>query len=248
MNRSNPPLTINYRANNLLRVLKEQDAARLIPHFKEITVEAGQVLYEPGDNVKHAYFPCDQTLVSFHVLLEDGRGVEAGLIGREGAVGGIVSQGRLPAYCRAIVQFPGKILRIESILLEEAKMESVEIRHLFARYADCLLSQIFQSVACNATHTIEQRTAKWLVAAIERTGEHVIPLQQDQLANMLGVGRSYISRVISILKSRGIVQTSRSKLHIHSVDGLKALACGCNDMVNQHFETVLSGVYPQAPE
>ena len=123
-------------------------------------------------------------------------------------------------------------------------MASVTLRHWFTRYADCLISQVFQSVACNATHTIEQRTAKWLCAALERTGDHVIPLSQEQLAGMLGVGRSYVTRVIGSLKEKGILQTMRGKLCIRSFDDLKALSCQCNDQVNHHFETVLGGVYP----
>jgi CRP-like cAMP-binding protein len=231
--------------NNLLRSLKRLDHGLILPHLTEITVKKGQVLYEHGDDVKYAYFPCDKTLLSFVVLLDDGRGVETALIGREGAVGGIVSHGRLPAYCRTLVQFSGKLLRIDSMQLEEAKMASLNVRHLFARYADCLMAQIFQSVACNATHTIEQRTAKWLVAALDRTGEHVVPLSQEQLAGMLGVGRSYIARVIGVLKARGVLKTMRGGLSITSFNELKKLSCGCNDLVNHHFDTVLTGLYPQ---
>lgn len=238
-------LEIESQGNNLLKILKEDDKNLILPHLQEMTLERGAVLYEPGDDVRHAYFPCDRMLMSYRVLLDDGSGIETALIGREGAVGGIVSQGRLPAYCRAVVQFPGKALRIETLLLEEAKMASVTLRHLFARYADCLLAQVFQSVACNAAHTIEQRTAKWLIAAMDRTGDHVIPLSQEQLSEMLGVGRSYIARVIGGLKSRGVLETMRGRLLIHSINDLKALSCGCNDLVCHHFETVLSGVYPQ---
>lgn len=216
----------------------------LLPHMKEMVANRGLVLYEPGDDVTNTYFPCEQTLVSFLVQLEDGRGVETALIGREGAVGGIVSQGRLPAYCRAVTQFPGRLLYIESLRLEEAKMASVNLRHLFARYSDCLLAQVFQSVACNATHTIEQRAAKWLVAALDRTGDHVIPLNQEQLAGMLGVGRSYVAKVIGTFKARGVLETMRGKLCIQSIDKLKALSCECSELVDHHFETVLSGVYP----
>lgn len=239
-----PILNIDIRSNNLLKSLKDNDKALILPHIKEMVAERGQVLYEPGDDVKYAYFPCDQTLVSYLVLLEDGKGVETALVGREGAIGGIVSQGRVPAYCRAVVQFSGRLLRIESLILEEVKMQSVTVRHLFTRYADCLLAQIFQSVACNATHSIEQRMAKWLVAALERTGDHIIPLEQEQLAGMLGVGRSYISSVIKNLKQDNILETMRGKLCIHSLEELKELSCGCNDIVNHHFDTVLSGVYP----
>ena len=230
--------------NNLLRALLPQDLKSLAPHLRAIQVEAGQVLYEPGDIVNYAYFPCGPTLISFVVPLADARVVETALIGREGAVGGIVSEGHLPAYCRAVVQFSGEMLRIESIKLERAKSASITLRLFFARYADSLLAQVFQAVACNATHTIEQRTAKWLLAALDRTGGQTIPLTQDQLASMLGVGRSYVARVLSGMKARGTLETSRGKLRIHKKDELETMACDCNELVRKHFDEVLMGVYP----
>jgi CRP-like cAMP-binding protein len=230
--------------NNLLAALRAADFERMAPDLVTLEVTAGTVLYEPGDMVRYAYFPCGQTLVSFMVLLSDAKGVETALVGREGAVGGIVSQGRLPAYCRAIVQFSGTLLRIESVKLEQAKGESPSLRHMFARYADCLLSQIFQSVACNATHTIEQRTAKWLLAANDRTDSLSMPMTQEQLASMLGVGRSYVSRVIGALKSKGTLQTQRGGLKITGLDDLKSASCTCNQLVRDHFDEVLKGVYP----
>ncbi|WAC47951.1 Crp/Fnr family transcriptional regulator [Asticcacaulis sp. SL142] len=234
--------------SNLLNALRPADLALLEPHLERVYVDAGTVLVEAGDTVKYAWFPCGPTLVSFLVLLEDARGVETALIGREGAVGGIVSQGRLPAYARAVVQFPGPMLRIDAGLLEAAKLESVKLRHFFARYADCLLAQVFQGVACNATHSIEQRTAKWLCAAIDRTGDHVLPLTQEQLAGMLGVGRSYVGRVVATMKRRGTLRTLRGRLMINEFDDLKALACGCNGLVRAHFDEVLAGVYPSEGE
>jgi len=65
-----------------------------------------------------------------------------------------------------------------------------------------MLAQIFQSTACNAIHSIEQRTAKWIISAMERTnGEEAVPLTHEQLATMLGVNRSYASRVIQTFKA-----------------------------------------------
>ena len=93
--------------------------------------------------------------------------------------------------------------------LEKAKQQSPTLGNLFSRYADCLAAQIFQAGACNAAHSIEQRTAKWLISAVERTGGPDIPLTQEQLAVMLAVGRSYISRVLRILKQRGILEFRR---------------------------------------
>lgn len=235
-------------ANNLLRALRPADLALIQPHLEPVQVNAGDVLFEPGDDVRHAHFPCGPSLLSFVVMLEDGRGVETALIGREGAVGGIVSHGRLPAYSRALVQFPGLLLRIGLRELEAAKTRSPTLNHLFARYADCVMAQVFQSVACNAAHSIEQRTAKWILAALDRTGDHEVPLTQEQLASMLGVGRSYISRIIQSLKAQNLLRTRRGAVLIADMDGLRAKACGCNDSVRRHFDEVLSGVYPGEAE
>jgi CRP-like cAMP-binding protein len=234
--------------NNFLRALHPADMALLEPYLTEWTGATGTVFYEPGDTVDWVYFPCGPSLVSFLVVLDDGRAVETAMIGREGAVGGIVSQGRLPAYARAEVQFPGRFYRMRTAELEQAKLRSMTLRHLFARYADCVMAQIFQAVACNAAHTIEQRTAKWLLSAMQRTGDHEVPLTQEQLANMMGVGRSYISRVLQHLKARGFLRTMRGRMCVTDTVALEGLACGCNFAVRRHFEDVLRGVYPTEEE
>lgn len=230
--------------NNLLAHLRPGELEILRPTFVSWQGEAGAVLYEPGQNVEHTYFPCGATLASFRIIFADGESVETALVGREGAVGGIVSQGRLPAFARAIVQHPGNFIRVETARLEAAKERSLHVRHLFARYADCLLAQIFQATACNAIHTIEQRTAKWLIAAMDRTGDHRVPLTQEQLASMLGVGRSYINRVIKTWQRDGVLKWSRGTLEVLDFYALKGRQCDCNSAVHAHFEEVLAGVYP----
>jgi DNA-binding transcriptional regulator YhcF (GntR family) len=176
---------------------------------------------------------------------EDGRDVETILVGREGAVGGIVSQGYLPAYTRIMVKFGGPFARLYVGKLNAAKSKSVTLRNLFARYADCMLAQMFQSTACNAIHSIEQRTAKWIISAMERTeGDDVVPLTHEQLAAMLGVGRSYASRVIQIFKAEGILETRRGSILVCNREALRSRACLCNESVKNHFEEVLRGVYP----
>lgn len=234
--------------NNLLRALRPADAAILDPLFEVWNGRRGDIIYEPGDPIRLVYFPCGSSMISYLIVLQNGLGVETALVGREGAVGGIVSQGRLPAYARAEVQFPGPFLRMQVADLEDAKQRSASLGNLFARYADCMMAQVFQSVACNAAHSIEQRTAKWLLAAVDRTGGTEIPLTQDQLAAMLAVGRSYISRVLQAFKQRDILEIRRGALAIQNVDELRAIACECNDCVRAHFDEVLSGVYPTEDE
>src|ERR1700759_3700631 len=231
--------------NNLLRRLNRADFALIEPYLTSMHAHPADLLYNPGSAVETVYFPCGPGLVSYLVPNEDGRDVEPILVGREGAVGGIVSEGFLPAYTRICVKFGGPFARIHVGKLEAAKARSPSLRNIFARYADCMLAQIFQSTACNAIHSIEQRTAKWIIAAMERTGdESSVPLTHEQLSTLLGVGRSYASRVLQSFKAEGVLDTRRGALLVRNHDGLKLRACLCNDAVKMHFEEVLRGVYP----
>jgi hypothetical protein len=243
--RGNAPYDTGRPYNNLLRRLSSSDFALIKPHLAHEAAEDGNLLYNPGDNVDTVHFPCGPALASFMVPNEDGRDVETILVGREGAVGGIVSQGSLPAYTRIMVKFGGPFVRLQVRKLEAAKLKSATLRNVFARYADCLLAQIFQATACNAIHSIEQRTAKWIISAMERTnGEDVVPLTHEQLATLLGVGRSYTSRVIQAFKAEGVLETRRGSILVRNRDALRIRACLCNESVKNHFEEVLRGVYP----
>jgi hypothetical protein len=231
--------------NNLLRRLDRADFALIEPYLSSAKGGPNDLLYSPGQHVETVYFPCGPSLVSYVVPNEDGRDVETILIGREGAVGGIVSQGYLPAYTRIAVKFGGPFVRLPVGRLESAKAKSASLRNIFARYADCMLAQMFQSTACNAVHSIEQRTAKWIVSAMERTdGDGLVPLTHEQLATLLGVGRSYASRVIQTFKAEGILETRRGAILVRNREALQLRSCLCNEAVKDHFEDVLSGVYP----
>jgi len=243
MAHQNPPEERPF--NNLLRRLSASDFALIAPHLVPEEAKAGELLYNPGDHVDTVHFPCGPGLASFLVPSEDGRDVETILVGREGAVGGIVSQGHLPAYTRIMVKFSGPFARLPIGKLEAAKVRSATLRNVFARYADCLLAQILQSTACNAIHSIEQRTAKWILSAMERTnGDNVVPLTHEQLATLLGVGRSYTSRVMQTFKAEGVLETRRGSILIRNREALRIRACLCNESVKNHFEEVLRGVYP----
>ncbi|MDE2329488.1 MAG: Crp/Fnr family transcriptional regulator [Bradyrhizobium sp.] len=230
--------------NNLLRRLSVGDFSLLEPYLQPEEAAAGELLYNPGDDVQTVHFPCGPGLATYMVPNEDGRDVETILVGREGAVGGIVSEGYLPAYTRIMVKFGGPFVRLRVARLEAAKLTSPTLRNVFARYADCMLAQMFQSTACNAIHSIEQRAAKWIISAMERTDGDTIPLTHEQLATLLGVGRSYASRVIQTFKAEGVLETRRGSIVVRNPNGLRLRACLCNEAVKNHFEEVLRGIYP----
>jgi biotin operon repressor len=168
------------------------------------------------------------------------------MIGREGALGGIVSHGRLPAFSRSVVRIGGPFARLSIARLEAAKAKSRSLANLFARYADCLLAQTLQGSACNAAHSIEQRAAKWILIMMASTKGDVIPLSHEQLAAMLGVGRTYVSRLLMALRAQGILETRRMELRVLEKALLRRKSCNCDETVRGHFKEVLGGVYPTA--
>ncbi len=107
-----------------------------------------------------------------------------------------------------------------------------------------MIAQLLQCVACNAAHSAEQRAAKWLLAALNRTGADDVPMTQVQLASMIGVGRSYLSRLLQKLKAEGVIKTRRGGVRVLDAGRLRKLSCDCNDAVRFHFDTVLAGIYP----
>jgi len=71
-----------------------------------------------------------------------------------------------------------------------------------------------------------------------------VPLTHEQLATLLGVGRSYTSRVMQTFKAEGILETRRGSIRVRNPEALRLRACLCNEAVKNHFEEVLRGVYP----
>jgi CRP-like cAMP-binding protein len=228
--------------NRLLAALSARDFAVLEPHLRPVRLARGQVLFEPGDDIATTIFPCTGAMASLLVVTRDGREVEAATIGREGALGGIVSDGHKPAFGRAIVQMGGAALAIQTSDLEAAKIGSPRFADLFSRYADALLAQMMQSVACNALHRADERCARWLLASQDRAGDDVVHLTQEALAEMLGIQRTTVTAVTGDLQARGLIRTQRGRVEILHRAGLERAACECYAAVEAHFAALLPEV------
>jgi CRP-like cAMP-binding protein len=207
----------------------------------------GQILFEPGQDVEITYFPCRGTLASLLVISSDGREVEAASIGHEGAVGGIVSTGHKPAYGRAVVQIGGPAFVIDTAKLEETKARSAAFHDLFSRYADVLLAQMMQSVACNALHSVEARCSRWLLATQDRVHVSPIPLTQEALAEMLGVQRTTVTAVVKTLQARGLIRYSRGRVEIVNRRGIELVSCECYESIENHFARLLPKLVEEKP-
>lgn len=234
-------VALQFAGNRLLAALKPTERTILEPSLQAVLLHRGDVLFEPGEDVAHTYFPGPGVVASLVVTMADGRAVEAATIGREGAIGGIVSAGHKPAFARGIVQIGGVALKMETAAIEAAKERSSAIRDLFSRYADTLLSQTMQSVACNALHPLDARLCRWLLTTHDRVDSDEIALTQEYLAEMLGVQRTTVSGVARLLQERGLISYSRGRLAILDRPRLEAQACECYASVHAHIRAVLPG-------
>ncbi|WP_377830933.1 Crp/Fnr family transcriptional regulator (plasmid) [Bradyrhizobium lupini] len=226
--------------NVLLQAASARDYKALRPYLDLEEVHSGVTLYHHGDVLETVYFPCGPTVLSYAVAVDADREIEAVLIGHEGAVGGIFGGGDLPSYCRVEVKIGGPIARLSARRLEDTEHLSNSLRQLFARYANCLIAQICQSAACNAAHSIEQRAAKWIIDLIERTETDEVLLTHEEFAAILGVGRSYASRVLQGFRTEEILDTRRGALMVRDIQLLHRKSCDCNSWVKKHFAQVLA--------
>lgn len=238
-----PPSEPLLEANLLLKALRADDRALIAPHLERVTYQRGDTVFSAGSEVGHIVFPCESMVASLVISMLDGRSTETATIGREGAVGGAVSTGGLPASTHGAIQIAGPALRMESARLQDARRRSESLNNLFTRYADCLLAQVLQSVACNALHPIEQRCLRWILTLQDRLGADVLPVTQDFLATMIGVQRTYLTRILRTLQEQGLIELGRGRLRIVNRAETEAAACECHDCIKRHYDAVMGAVY-----
>ena len=203
-----------------------------------VRLDAGDTVLRRGTDVDSSVFPFGTTMISLIIDLDDARSVEVASIGREGAVGGIVSCGHAPAFSRAMATVAGPALRVPMAIIEQAKSRSGHLKNLFCRYSDYLLAQIMQTVACNSFHSIEARAARWLLTAQDRAGDR-LELTQEALAGLLGVQRTTVNAVARELQDRGLITTRRGTIAVVDRAGLIAMSCECYDRVEQFFGDIV---------
>lgn len=231
---------IDFGNNRLLNLLPGMAREAMREHGRIVHVEVGDPLFNAGKRVDHSYFPLASTTVSLLVELDDDRRVEVASIGSEGAIGGIVSCGGLPAFTRSQAQVEGDLLQLPMKVVDQIRDDSPVVHELFCRYADFLLAQVTQSVACNAFHPIEARAARWLMTAQDRAGDR-LKLTQDALAGLLGVQRTTINAVARQLQDEGMIEYRRGVIRIVDRDALEKRACVCYSALDGHFEKVIGG-------
>jgi len=185
----------------------------------------GDVLQAGSTSIDAIWFPLSG-IVSTLRPLEDESSVEVDAAGAEGFVGIELALGRRRTPDTWLVQSPGRFARLDAQAFVALFDRDAALREAVLRYIAAVLAVRGQWVACNARHTIEQRLAKWLLAARDRVGED-IQITQDVVAMMLGVRRASVVTVLGRLVDDGLVAHGYARVRILDDRRLEAVACPC---------------------
>jgi CRP-like cAMP-binding protein len=178
-----------HNKNRLLAALSAGEYQRLLPHFESVELSRGEILYEMGGPVEHVYFP-SSALISLVTQMEDGPTIEVGLVGHDGMAGICALLGEGTAPEEAIVQIPDGAMRAKLNVIKEEFRRGGELQTLLMRYTRAFLKQVSQTAACNATHSVEERLARWLLMCQDRVESEELNLTQEFIADMIGTRRA----------------------------------------------------------
>ena len=225
--------------NQLLAALPKDEYRRLAPSLKPFPLVLGEVIYEPGDLIRHVFFPTSG-IISLLANVDEGGTLEVGIVGREGLVGMPVFMGVKTSPNHAVVQGAGSALTLTAAALRTSTSDGQSLPRVLQRYAYSLWSQLSQSAVCNLNHPIDARLARWLLMTRDRMGSDEFQLTQEFLSNMLGVRREAVSKAAGALQEKNLIRYSRGTLTILKPASLTAIACKCYGTIKREYDSLLA--------
>jgi CRP-like cAMP-binding protein len=224
--------------NRLLAALPHEVLATLLPHLRPVALPRGRVLCETDEPLRRVYF-VEAGAVSLMAVFEDGTTAEMATVGREGLVGIGILLGDDTAFGRYVVPLAGAALAAEASRFAGALSDSPVLRAACQSYARAFVGHLLQNVACNASHSVEQRCARWLLMCGDQTADAGFVLTQEYLAEVLGVRRSTVTFVARALQQRGLIRYRRGAIAVLDRWRLERAACACYEVVRHGYERAL---------
>lgn len=213
---------LNAKMNLALDQLPESDFQRLLPDLKLVSLQAGDLLYEPGSPIEEVIFPVTST-ISIAVQLSDGCTIDTSLIGCEGIVGVRALEFNTGLH-RVYVAHSGLAYAVSRTRLLELAKTGSGILNMFLKASLQTMRKITLEMACNYFHTIDQRLAKWILNRSDIFGSRIIQGTHQSMAESLGVRREAISYALHRLP--GIV-CHRGYIEVNDLHNLEEVCCEC---------------------
>ena len=225
--------------NRLLQNLPPKELRHVIALCDRVEIRPRQILHHSNLPMQEVYF-VEQGLISVSVKVSRERSVEGWLIGSEGMTGipVLLGDAQGPPH-RRVVQVGGSALRMSARDLAAAVHELDGMRETLHRYVQFVLSQCSQWGACNAHHSLKQRTARWLLGACDALQSGRLPITHQLLARLLGVRRASVSECLGALEASGAIRNTRSLVEIIGPEALQAAACDCHRIVRREYRQLL---------
>ena len=225
-------------ANQLLRALDLAARDRLQSHFRPVDMKLGTVVCEAGAYLDHAYFP-EGAVLSLLTVLENGAAIETANIGREGAFGLFAAMYSRVSFNWCIIQLQGPMISCPIDALRSEFDHSEQVRDLFVSYSETLLSQVQQTVACNALHGTEERMCRWLLMMHDRAEGEALAYTHEFLSHILGANRKSITLAAQSMKEAGLISYHRGTIQVLDRHALEEASCECYAVVKERFDLFL---------
>jgi CRP-like cAMP-binding protein len=113
------------------------------------------------------------------------------------------------------------------------------VRNLFVSYSETLLSQVQQTVACNAMHSTEERMCRWLLMMHDRAEGEPLTYTHEFLANILGTNRKSVTLAAQSMQTAGLISYRRGNMQVLNRKGLEKASCECYAIVRERFDAFL---------
>jgi CRP-like cAMP-binding protein len=224
--------------NSVLRALPRGNAKRLLARCKQVKLAYGDILCEPGEPIRHVYFPNDG-IISLLTPLDGRASVEVGLVGREGMAGMGLFLGIDVSPVRLLVQGAGTATRMEAARFRNELKRNPVLQRELNHYLYVFMAQVAQTAACNRHHLLDSRLARWLLMTHDRLQSDEFLLTQEFLAHMLGVRRVGVNRAAKSLQTKGLIRYRRGHITVLDRRGLERASCRCYQAVNKIRDHVL---------
>jgi CRP-like cAMP-binding protein len=214
---------------------------RLLPHLELAPLPLGEILFEPGGQLQHAYFPTT-AIVSLHYVMESGASSESAGVGNEGVVGVSLFMGGDTTTSSAVVKSGGHAYRLQRGALMQEFSRAGLLQRLLLRYTQALITQMTQTAVCNRHHSVEQQLCRWLLSTLDRIPSGELVMTQELVASMLGVRREGITTAAGTLQNAGFIRYRRGHIAVLDRAGLEKSSCECYAVVKKELGRLLSDV------
>jgi len=209
--------------NRLLAALPAADLNLLEAQMQSVQLEKRRVLEAPNKTIDYVYFP--ETMIA-SVVAVCGREerIEIGLIGCEGMTGLPVLMGDQRTPHSTYVQVEGEALRIEADALRKLLAQHASLHNRLLRFAQVFTAQIAQTALANGRAKLEQRLARWILMAHDRTVADVVSMTHEFLAVMLGVRRASVTVALDSFEKKGVIETRRGSITVADRKAIEKIA------------------------